>query len=346
MSRLIFYILLPLQCFAAGPVFLETGPDIRRGIEQIFRSDFDSALVTFKQVCDRYPDHPAGLFYTALTYQSMMMHYETNRWEKLYFNLLDSARTLAGRQLEISGPDPWLLFFMGNTYAYEGMYEAKNGHLISGFKNAKTGVDLLKKAVELDSLFYDAYIGIGNYRYWSGKYYRYIRWLPFIGDERRQGEQEIEAGMNHSRFYWVGVNSLAWVQYDRNELDEAIRLFHRGAVHFDNSLIWIWGLADTYKKAERYEEATKYYRKIINVVSNDSLESGYNEVLARWKIIQCLEALNQPEAILGQAEIILNRSVEFCRSEKAMECRKKAEEAEARARKQLKMGKSVKIGLN
>jgi tetratricopeptide (TPR) repeat protein len=338
MTRLMLYMLVSLHCFAANRDFMEAETEIRSGIEQVFRADFNAALSTFKQICEQYPDHPVGPFYTALTYQSMMMHYETTRWESNYYNLLDSARILGRRLLEMSGSNPWLLFFLGNTYAYQGMYEAKRGHLISGFKNAKTGTDLLKQAVELDSLFYDAYIGIGNYRYWAGKYYRYIRWLPFIGDERAQGIREIETGMKQSHYsYWVGVNSLAWVQYDRNRFDEANRLFLLGAAHFDSSLIWIWGLADTYKKAENYKEALKYYQKIVNTVSNDSLESGYNEVLARWKIIQCLEALNQPEAILKQVDIIMNQPVEFSRSEKARECRKKAEGAGVRARKQLKM---------
>jgi tetratricopeptide (TPR) repeat protein len=340
MLRLMLYILISVHCFAAGRDFMQAEREIRSGIEHIFRAEFNSALSTFKQVCDRYPDHPAGYYYMALTYQSMMMHYETARWENIYFNLLDSTRTLVESMLKMSGSDPWLLFFLGNTYAYQGMYEAKRGHLFSGFKDAKTGVDLLKRAVELDSLFYDAYIGIGNYRYWAGKYYRYIRWLPFIGDERDQGILEIETGMKQSHYsYWEGVNSLAWVQYDRSRFDEANRLFFLGAAHFDSSLIWIWGLADTFKKAENYKEALKYYRKIISVVSDDSLESGYNEVLARWKVIQCLEALNQPEAIPRQVEFILNQPVEFSRSEKAMEYRKKAEEAGARANKQLKTGK-------
>jgi len=310
---------------------------IRQGTRLNSFAQFDSAFATFQQVNRLLPQHPAGSFYLAATLHSKMMHYETNRWESAFSEYRDSTMSRADTWLASRGEDPWIYFYRGIMQTYQGHYQAKRGSLVKGFVSAEKGVDDLIRAIRLDSTCYDAYIGIGNYKYWSGKFYKYLRWLPFIRDERNQGEDQVRLGMEKACFfYWVGVNSLAWIEYDREHFEAAVRLFELGAAEFDSSLIWVWGLADTHKKAEHYPTALKYYDRIIRQVHSDSLESGYNEVLARWKAIQCLEKLELYPEIINHANAIQNRPVEACMFDKAMEYRNKTRKAQQRAEKKLK----------
>ncbi|MBN2102656.1 hypothetical protein JW835_01285 [bacterium] len=310
---------------------------IHQGTRLNSMAQFDSAFTTFQQVNRLLPEHPAGSFYLAATLHSKMMHYETDRWELAFSEYRDSTMSRADTWLANRGEDPWIYFFRGSIQTYMGLYQAKRGSLVKGFVSAEGGVDDLIRAIRLDSTCYDAYIGIGNYKYWSGKFYKYLRWLPFIRDERSQGEAEVRLGMEKGCFfYWVGVNSLAWIKYDREHFEEAIRLFELGAAEFDSSLIWLWGLADAHKKGAHYRRALNYYYSIIGEVESDTLESGYNEVLARWKAIQCLEKLELYPEIINHAKAIQNRPVEAGMFDKAMEYRDKARKAQQRAEKKLK----------
>lgn len=309
---------------------------IQTGIEKSFHADFDSALHIFQEIRTRLPGHPVGSFYMAAVFQMRMMHHETDRWEKSFLACSDTAVALADAWIETQGDNAWIYFFRGNVQSYRGLYLVKRGSLVKGFVSARRGVDDLKKAVSLDSTLLDAFVGIGNYKYWSGKYYRYLRWLPVIADERKEGVAEVRKGMKGEFSYWLGLNSLAWILYDQENYAEAIELFAKGETAFDSSLVWIWGLADTHKKAGHYETALNYYRYIVQTVRKDSLESGYNEVLARWKMIQCLEQTESLREIIDQADLIMNRPVEPGRFDKAMECRRKAQEAKEKARSKIK----------
>ncbi len=334
-SFLIWLFLLP--CFSFAGLFNPSADSlILKGIDLTIETDFDSALICFQKISRIFPEHPAGSFYVASVYQSMMMHYETGRWQTQFFAYVDTTLTRSEKWALNHPDDAWNYFFRGSILSYQGLYEAKTGSLINGFKHAKQGVDELKTALELDSTLYDAHVGIGNYKYWAGKYYKYLRWLPYIRDERAQGMQEVVKGMQKGCFsYWIGCNSLAWIHYDRDEFDDAAVLFEEGALRFDNGLMWLWGLADTYKKAEKWETASNLYREIIRSVRSDSLESGYNEVLARWKTIQCLEALGRFEEIAPEYQAMLEKSVIGMRREKAEDCRKKAGIAAERAGKMI-----------
>ena len=331
------YILMAFQLFASGKPFPQPMDSlIHRGIGQSLSDQFDAALETFEQLEARCPKHPVGPYYMAATLQSKMMRYETDRWEPRFFELSDTTLARSEKWLKQYGDKPWIYFFQGSLRSNLGLYQAKRGHVVKGFVIAEKGVDDLMRAVMLDSSLYDAYLGIGNYKYWSGKFYRYIRWLPFIRDERKLGLAELKLGMEKGCFsYWLGVNSLAWLEYDIQNYQEAIRLFELGAAEFDSSLIWLWGLADTHKEAKHYETALHYYQYIVRTVKNDPLESGYNEVLARWKIILCLDALERYDELIIQEKAMRNRPVEACMLSKAIDRRAKAEKLRKKAEKKI-----------
>jgi tetratricopeptide (TPR) repeat protein len=132
------------------------------------------------------------------------------------------------------------------------------------------------------------------------------------------------------------LNSLGWIKYDSGDYNEAIRLFETGFKKFDGSLSWLWGLADAHKKAGHYQTALGFYEKIIKKVGSDSSESGYNEVVARWKVIQCMENLTMDTEIIRQAKCIQNAIVESSMLDRAKEYREKSREAGKRAEKRLK----------
>src|SRR4030042_4724278 len=84
-------VFLFFEAHAQSPFHAIDDSLISRGIDQVFSMEFDSALSSFRQVMGRHPEHTVGYFYMASTYQSMMMDQETDRWETVFFDLIEKA---------------------------------------------------------------------------------------------------------------------------------------------------------------------------------------------------------------------------------------------------------------
>ncbi len=306
-----FGLVFSSRILGQSPFSADVDSLILRGIDQTFACEFDSALATFQEVTDRYPDHIVGTFYQAATLQSKMMDYETDRWERDFFRLVEKAIRMGKRQIEKGEEDPWTYFYLGSIFSYKGLYQAKVGDLISGFLSARKGLECLKRALEMNSTLYDACLGLGSYKYWAGRFYKYLRWLPWIRDEREEGVRLVRLSVDRGTFsYWVGVNSLGWIEYDRKRYRMALTLFLKGLERYPGSRFFIWGMADSYFKLGNYMRAVEIYQELLTSILSADLNNGYNEAECRLKLVMSYFELGQYEEAFHQCNAILERRVE------------------------------------
>ena len=306
-----FLIVGVVSALLGSPFPADIDSLILRGIDLTYNSRFDSAMHCFQYLIDRYPDHPAGYFYQAATVQSKIMDYESEQWESEFYALSDKALAVGHARIDSNDQDPWVYYYTGSVYAYIGLYQAKRGKLIPGFKNAKKGVSLLEQSIKMDSTVYDACMGIGNYQYWSGKFYKYLKWLPWISDERKRGIALIERAMHLGKYsYWIGVNNLAWIEYDRGNFRRALALFGEGLARYPGSRFFLWGMADTYFKIKDYAHAIPLYEKIIGQIQNAPYNNGYNDVVCRFKLVRAYYWSENYEMAMRHCSAILNRKLD------------------------------------
>lgn len=293
-----------------SPFSPEVDSLILRGIDQTFLCKFDSAKATFQKVIDLYPDHFVGYFYQAATFQSEMMDYETNQWEDDFYRLIEKAIRMGKKQIDECDNDPWTYFYLGSAYSYKGLYQGKTGSYISGFISARKGLRHLQKAMELDSTLYDAYMGLGTYKYWSGRFYKFLKWLPWIRDERDEGIRMVKLSVERGTFsYWVGLNSLAWIEYDRKNYVEALGLFQKGLEKYPGSRFFIWGVADCYFGLGHFAKAVVFYEDLLSSIQCSDFNNGYNEIECLVKIVLSRYALMEYEEAFHKCEIILEKKV-------------------------------------
>jgi tetratricopeptide (TPR) repeat protein len=306
-----FCLIFNLTANSQSPFPSDVDSLILRGIDCTFACEFDSAMDLFQSVVDQYPDHIVGYFYQAATLQSKMMDYETDLWEESFYQKIDQAISVGQKQIEEMRDDPWTYFYLGNTYSYKGLYQAKAGGLIPGFVNAKKGQHYLEKSVELDSSLFDAYLIIGNFKYWEGRFYRYLKWLPWVSDERREGLRMIRQSIKQGTFsQWVGLNSLAWIEFDRKRFEIALAQFREGLQQYPESRFFLWGMAHTSFRMERYSEALAYYQSILDSILSDDLNNGYNEIECHFKMGLCYFYLEEFDKAIENFDTVLNRSVD------------------------------------
>lgn len=308
-------IILIFACFygikAQSPFSSQVDSLIQLGIRQTMMTEFDSAMATFRRVEEASPEKMIGEFYQAATLQSMMMDYETNRWEDQFDELINRVIDTCDTLLQASPDDPWLYFYLGSAHSYLGLYQAKAGELVTGIRSAYQGIHYLRQAVARDPSLYDAYLGIGAYKYWSGKYYQYLRWLPFIRDERKQGIEMVKACVKKAAFSnWVALNNLAWIEYDRGRYEESNHLFQRGLEEFPDSRFFLWGVASCYFKEKAWRESATTYEKILASVQSQTVNNGYNEIECRMKLAKIYAELKDYQLVQTHCDSVLQRDVD------------------------------------
>jgi len=312
--RIVFFLFLGFSLwggFAQSPFSFEVDSLILRGMDQTLLCEFDEAMATFQRVIDRCPDHLVGYFYQAAVLQSRMMDYETDLWEGDFYRLIDKAIDTGKKQLKRGDDNAWTYFYLGSAYSYKGLYQAKAGSFISGFISAHKGMGYFEKAVEMDSTLYDAYLGLGSYKYWAGRFYKYLKFLPWIKDEREKGIGMVTLSVDKGTFsYWAGLNSLAWIEYDRKRYKEALILFKKGLGKYPGSRFFQWGVADSYFQLNDFSIAALFYQELLFSILNDSPNNGYNEVVCRFKLALSHFALGYYQEALKECDAILQRGVE------------------------------------
>jgi tetratricopeptide (TPR) repeat protein len=283
---------------------------ILRGIEQTFDAEFDSALSTFQELDIHFPDRIVGTVYQAATLQSKMMDFEADTWEESFYELIDRAIIQGKKRIKGVNADAWDYYHLGNAYTYSGLYEARKGNYLNGFFQARKGVDYLRTALTLDSSLYDAYLGIGSYKYWSGQLAKYFSWLPWVKDERLEGVELVKKAVKIGKYsHWIGINNLAWIEYDRQAYDSALTLFQMGLERFPESRFFLWGLADTYLKMEKWELAIQFYKEILRSIQNEPNQNGYNEIVCRFKIVKAMMSAGDYKHALYQSNRLLKKEV-------------------------------------
>lgn len=296
--------------FAQSPFSVQVDSLILKGFDYTFNTQFDSAMVLYRQLTDVYPDHPIGYFYQAATLQSRMLDEESNIYEIPFYKNINKAIEMGEEKLHEDPENAWLLFFIGSAKSYRGLYQFESGHIVKGFINAKEGLSYFRKSVKFDTSLYDAYLGLGNYKYWSGKYYKYLKFLPWIRDERDLGVQMIEASVKKGTFsYWVGINSLGWIELDRSNYDRALELFQLGLSKYPQSRFYLWGIGATYMQQGDFIQALITYKKILDSVLKEN-QNGYNEAECRLYLINCYQALGYFKEAVVHCDAILSMNVE------------------------------------
>ncbi len=314
MKQCLFPVLFFNLCFsqiASQSIFsLKVDSLVNRGIDQTYNCLFDSAYNTFQKIINEIPDHPIGYFYQANALQSKMMDYETDRWEETFYQQIEKAIQIGIKRLGEGDENPWTYYYVGSSYNYKGLYQAQSGGLVSGFMSARKGLSYLTKALEIDSTMWDAYLGLGSYDYWSARFYKYLSWLPWIGDERFRGISRVRKAIDHGKVSrWVGINSLGWIEYDRKNYGGALNLFYTGIEKFPGSRFFLWGLADTYFQLAKYDFAIDIYKELLTSVNSIPMNNGYNQVVLHFKLVRSYMAQKKYEPALYHCDAIMSKKL-------------------------------------
>ena len=265
--------------FATNPSEREIQKQIADGIERTILNDFSGAESVFLNLIDQYPQQPFGYFYLGATYQAQMLDAES--YEKLddFTAAMERAIELAKERQQDNEEDAWAYFFEGSAYLYRSFMDSKLKKVWGAYRNAVKGAGRLEKVIELDSTFYDAYLGVGSYKYWKSSKTKMLTWLPILKDEREQGISMVQTAIQKGDFVkLVGRDQLAWILLDSGKAPDALELAIENHQLYPESRFFMWTLVEIYYRDEQWEEAFTLYQKLLKLLRELPENNHYNEV--------------------------------------------------------------------
>lgn len=191
----------------------------------VYKDSFETALACIDSLIitnnNYWPAYviKAGIIYTEMTDDE---DYERKDY---FINLIDSSLVGLDKFLKNNPDDKWGLFFKGTALGYLAVWKGHHGSwyqaIVKGLKAGK----FFDEAHKRDSLFYDAYLGLGNLHYWRSAKLGIIRKLPFISDKREQGIEELKLAIEKSQLSSTAAAlGLSWVYIDQKNYRLAVAL--------------------------------------------------------------------------------------------------------------------------
>jgi len=197
------------------------------------------------------------------------------------------------------------LFYLGNISGGESLIMAKCGSWFGAVKQAMLSINSLDRVVKCDPLMYEAYLGIGIFKYYLSVHFR---WMPLVGDQVREGIDNIRIAIQASFPYDLAAqNSYCWVLMDKGRYRAADSIAAAVLAKMPDNTIFLRIRAYALYCMGRYHEALMISRRLVDVsktrnpVNWSDLMTGYRSVIG------CLDALGdrrQAQALSHEAMLV------------------------------------------
>jgi len=285
---------------------LKTDKLIRGGIDATIREEYALAERNFKEIISLYPEDPAGYFFLGGCYQTQMTDLSSDFREKEFYRVLEKSIQLSKKKIEKDKNDVRAHFYLGNSYGALAVYDAKRKKWWSGLRKGLKAKSAFKKVIELDSTFYDAYLGLGSYHYWVSVVTKTFRWLPFFRDERKKGIEEVKLAAQKSIYSKESAEyGLIYIYIEEKEYEKVVRLAMKMNQEYPQSKLFLWPLAEALYLKREWMNSIRYYEKILELVGNPDPSGYFNTIECRERIAECYFNLKMFEKCKEECERIL-----------------------------------------
>jgi hypothetical protein len=287
---------------------------LQEGVDASFRENYPAAESIFDRIVLLAPQDPAGYFFKAALYQAEMVDYESNFLEKEFYENINKAKKFSQERIKADKKDGWAYLLLGNAEGSKALYDARKGNWWSGLNNGLSAKSSLNQALECNPELYDAYVGLGSYHYWASVVTKAFWWLPFFGDHRKEGIEQITWAYERSIFSSdAAANALIWMYIQEKKLDSALSLSEKMQAKFPEGKSFLWGVAQAYYEKRDWKNALANYRELLtrleaNQANHNSTipNQFYNIIECQYYIANCLFSLGRYKECTSVCEETLN----------------------------------------
>ncbi|MCI0530760.1 MAG: hypothetical protein L0Y74_02260 [candidate division Zixibacteria bacterium] len=264
------------------------------GVYFHFQEEFSQAEKKFLEIAQGDTASPVGFFYLALNYQAWMLDLESDFKEEPYRAALERVITLCQARLKKSKNDARALLYLGNAYGSRAVYQARQGNWYDAFRQGLKAKDFWEKAIEADSALWEAYGGLGSYLYWKSDAVKNLRWLPFVGDNRKKGIEMIALAADSSGFYRdFALSNLMWIYIKERDYTKALSLADDFENKYPQAKFPLWAKLYIFSEQEQWENTLKVAESLLTRLLESQPFNYYNLIEVEYQRLDCLHQLGR-----------------------------------------------------
>jgi hypothetical protein len=257
---------------AAGMLYEDPVADglIRTTLSRTYNLQLAQARSAAQSLQSRYSDHPAGYTMMAETYWwEAQMDPGNETIENEYYRLQDLAVKKAEEALEKAKyPKIEVLAYLASAHgSYARFQVTQKSAFFSAMRAGLRAHRYADQVFEMDKTYYDIYVGVGAFNFFTGSLPAVIKPFAFLigarGD-KELGVQQLHVAMEKARYsqtegrivyYTAMLEDKSYVQAFRT-LERLI------ADNPDNFVLYTWA-TDWYRRQSKNLEGAEYFEKMF-----------------------------------------------------------------------------------
>jgi tetratricopeptide (TPR) repeat protein len=250
---------------------------LARSLDLAFIDSFPTAIAGIDSLIALDPQYwPAKIIKAGLIYMEMTDDEDYHK-QRQYRALIDSSIAGLDEHLAQNPNDAWASFFYGTVLGYEAVWEGQHGSWLKAVTTGLKSGKYFSKAIKLNPKLYDAYVGLGTLHYWRSAKMGFLRYLPFVPDQRKQGIEELLLAKNKARYSSkTAALGLGWIYYDKKDYSKVVELTDSMLVSgkISRQVLWLRAMANY--NGGRYDEAIKDFTLIKESLIRKGNQNYYN----------------------------------------------------------------------
>jgi len=286
---------------------------IRYAMDATYMLRLNDARTAARELQQRYPDHPAGFLIAAETYWwEAQENPENKQIESSYYRAQELAQSKAESAVKAGKYyKPELLAYLASAHGSYARFQVTQKDAY--FSALRAGLKAHKYAEEvfaLDKNYYDIYVGLGAFNYFSGTLPSMIKpfaWLFGAHGDKDVGIEQLQTAMQKSRYSKTEAQIVYYSALLANkEYAAAFPILERLMADYpDNQVLYIWA-TEWFREQRKNLEGAEYFEKVFKKevkrspgMARYALVEKTNLQLAHARKADALQTIQRIRAIPG-----------------------------------------------
>ncbi len=139
---------------------------IVKGIDHVYKLEFDSANTIFQSFADADPKDPTGYFFLAMSeWWKIYINKDDRSNDDNYLAKVDKCIKVCEERIDENENNDWATFLLGGVIGYRGFMNVMRDNWLKAIDDGKQGLNLIQRSYEQNPANKDAVLGLGIYNY-------------------------------------------------------------------------------------------------------------------------------------------------------------------------------------
>lgn len=244
------------------------------GMDQLYNVQFDKAAASFDKAIAADPNDPRGYFYRANVH--LWSYVFDKRPDQLQRFMAASERAVqtAERRLKQNPNDNLAKLFLGMSYGYRVIGNARAENIMAAVMSARTCYERLNQVVRADPNLYDAYLGLGIFHFVIGAIpdaAQVVAGLTGLKGDAALGLREIETAATRGKYFRTDAQLISALLtiYHRNDLRSGLATLEGLAHRYPRNVALLYAIGSAWLDQEQPDRAIPYFERVNREGNND-----------------------------------------------------------------------------